>query len=106
VSARGCEVRHGRRHDDAIELLQVLAQRREVLRLLAVIELTQERLAELVHHLLELVEAAGFGMPVEELRDLRERIEVIDDLFADAGPLDFHGDRAAVAQGRTMDLAE
>ena len=45
-------------------------------------------------------------MLVEELRDLGERVEVVDDLLADAGPLDLDRDRAAVAQRRAVHLAE
>ena len=94
------------RNREPPELLQVLAQRQQVLGFLAVIELAEKSLAELVHHLLELVEPSGLGVPVEQLGDLGEGGQVFHDLLADAGSLDLDGDRAAVPQDCAMHLPE
>ena len=95
-----------RRNEDPREILQVLPQRDEVLRFLPVVELAEDRLAELVHHLLELVQLPRVGMPVEHDGDLGERFEVFDDLLADAGPLHLDGHGAAVPERGAMDLSE
>ena len=45
-------------------------------------------------------------MPVDELRDLIERLEIFGDLLGHAGPLHLDGDDAAVAECGAMHLSE
>ena len=102
---RGGVVRDRSRDNDVREILQLVANSREVGRLRPVIELLQEALAKLLEHLTKLVSPAQLGVMIEELRDLLDRFQVLHHLLANPGPLHFDRDRPPVAQGGTMDLA-
>ncbi len=93
------------RHEHAREFRQLLAQGHEVVCLLPVIQLAQEALAELLQHRAKLVTLARLGMPIEEARDLVERVQVLEHFFANARPLHLHRHPLAAAQARAMHLA-
>jgi hypothetical protein len=104
--ARGDVVLDGTRHHDAVERLHVVGEQREVARLLPVVELAQQALAEFVEHFRKVLAPAGLGMAVEEGRDLAEHLEILADASLDVGALHLDRDRPAVAQLRAMDLTE
>jgi len=99
-------IRHGLGNGDVGELLQVGTDSDQVLRFGFVVELLLDGAAEFLEHGAETVAAAGGGVLVEEAGDFAEHLEVLGDLHADAGTLDFDDDLAAVAQGGGVDLAE
>ena len=72
----------------------------------AVVELAQQRLAELLEHVLEGEAPADLGVLVEERRHLGEGFEVLQDHLADPGPLDLDRHRPAVPQHRAVDLSQ
>ena len=83
-----------------------LAHRREVVGLPPVVELVDQRLAELLQQLRQAVAAAGLGVLVEQVGEVGEDLHVLAHLLPDAGPLHLDDDLAAVAQRRPVDLAE
>src|SRR5512143_42749 len=91
------------RHDDVVELREGRTESDHVLGFLPVVELLEESLAELFEHRLDV---EGLGVSREDLGDLAEGLEVVGDLFADAGPLHLDGDATPVPQRRPVDLAQ
>ncbi len=85
---------------------EVGAQGREMLGLLAVVELAQEHGAEFCEGVGEVGAAAGGGVVVEEFRDVAEHVEVVNHAFADAGALNFDRDMATIAQDGFVDLSD
>jgi hypothetical protein len=71
-----------------------------------VIQLPQQRLAELFQHPGEAQPPPGLGVLVGRLRDLRQDLQVLEHPRLDPRPLDLHRHPAPVAQHRAMDLAE
>ena len=94
------------RHDDALELAQVVGEGGEVARFEAVVQLAQDVLAELLQERRELVLAARLRVRVEEGGDVAEDVEVFRHLLADAGALHLDDHVAPVARQRAVHLAE
>ena len=104
--ARGGVVPHGAGHHDAGEVAQVLAQRGEVLRLGAVVQLGEQRPPELGQQVGGAVAPAGLGVAVQELGDVLQRVQVGDDLLADARALHLDGHLRPVAQAGAVHLPQ
>ena len=104
--ARGRVVIDVLRHDDALELAQVVGEGGEVARFEAVVQLAQDVLAELLQERRELVLAARLRVRVEEGGDVAEDVEVFRHLLADAGALHLDDHVAAVAHQRAVNLSE
>ena len=75
-------------------------------RILTMELVAQKRFSELVEHAREAVAPAGVRVLFEERGDLLERLEILDDPLADAGPLHLHRDRPVIVQRCAMHLPE
>jgi hypothetical protein len=73
-------------------------------RLLAEIELPEQRLAEFFEQLIHREALPGVGVLVQERRDLPQGLEIAQHLLAQTRALHFEHDLAPVAQHRTVDL--
>ena len=104
--ARGAVVHHRLRDDDLGNLLEIAAEGDEVHRLLAEIELAQERLPEFIEHLVERKTPAELGVAFEKARDVVHRLEIGQHLRADAGALHLERDIAPVVQPRLVHLRD
>ena len=85
---------------------EVVGQDLQVARFHLVVELAHQRLAELLQHLDEAEAPAHLGVEVGEGGDLAQRLQVLDDLLADARALHLDRDLAPVAQRRAVHLAQ
>ena len=103
---RRAVIRDRPRHDQALEIGKIVGQCGEVVRLAAIIELCEQRLAELRDHVGEMESLADFRAAIEHRRDLRQRIEILEHLFCDIGSLHFDHDRSSIPQQRAMDLSQ
>ena len=74
--------------------------------LAAVIELREERLAELLDHVGEVKPLPDLGAAVQDSRDLCEGFEILDHLLLDVRTLHLHHHLPAVPQHGPMHLAE
>jgi hypothetical protein len=97
---------HRPRDDDAVEARERVRQRRQVARFLVVIQLGEQRLPEFGDDAAELVLPTHGGPVIEHRRDLRHRVQVLDDARVDVRALDLHDHRTAIAQGRAMHLPQ
>ena len=104
--ARRAVVGDGGGDHEPRKFAELLAQGGEIARLLPVIELLEQALAELLEQLAELVAFPHLGVVIEEIGDVLERLEIFHHPLADLRTLDFHRDRAAVAQRGAMHLAQ
>ena len=104
--ARRRVVVHRLRHDDRRELGEMLAERPEIARFVAVVELGERRLAELRHHLREVDARLHAAVLVEERGELVERFQILGNALLDVRALHLDRDQAPVAQRRAMNLAE
>ncbi len=75
-------------------------------RLLPEVELAQHRFAELVEERRDAEAPSELGMLVEEGGHFAERLEIVEHLLADAGPLDLERHLAPVAQYRAVHLRD
>ena len=87
-------------------LVAVGAERLEIRRFLAVVELGHERTAELGDHVDETEPPPGFGVGVGEFGDALDRVHVVDDLHPNVRALNLDHDRPAVAQLGAVNLPE
>ena len=94
------------RDDDPGEFPQVLADRRQVVRLALVIQFLQHRTAELVDDSREVELRPRRRMAIEKTGDLLHHREVLGHALADAGALNLDRDLAAVAELRAMHLPQ
>ncbi len=103
--AGGREIVHGQRHDDVLEVAQLVCDGDQVAGLLAVIELRQQRVLEFLDDARRINVACGAD-PIDDRRDLVERREVLVDPFPDARPLHLDRHFAAAAQHGAVNLAQ
>ncbi len=85
------------RDDDLGDLLQVVADGPQLHRLVAKIELAQQRLAKLLEQGQNAEALPDIGVLVEEDGNVAQRLEVGPDLLADARALDLERHFASVA---------
>src|SRR3954471_8766459 len=93
-------------NDDVFEILQLLAERYEIVGLLPKIELAQQAFAQLIEHLAELITLAGVSVGIEKFGDIFQRIEIVHHRFANLGPLHFDGHGTPVSKLCAMNLTE
>ena len=93
-------------HDEVLVVAGEVNEPEEVLRLPAVVELADERAAELAEQLAQAVRAADARALVGDLGDLAEDAHVVADRVADVGALDLDDDVPAGAGRRAVDLTE
>ena len=87
-------------------VLQLFAKCGEVLGLLAIIEFSQQALAELLQQFCKFVALSKFSVLIKELRYFLQRLQVIDQRFTNVGALHFDRDGTTVAQACDVDLTE
>ena len=94
------------RNVDAVDPVEVLCEAARVVRLDRVVELEQQRAAELRHHLLDADVARRARAPLHRVRRAAEDLQVRLDLVLDPRPLQLDHDVASVLEGRAMHLRE
>ena len=104
--APGAVIRHGLRHVDQCELLQVRPDGDEIARFALVIKLVFQRNAKLLEHVEQPVAPAELRVRVDEVGDLCQHFEVVRDLPRDVGPLDLDDDATPVTQRGAVHLPE
>jgi hypothetical protein len=102
----GGVIHHWLRHLDFGKFLQIFTDGDQVLRFALVVQLVLDREVELLDHRAEAVALADLGVGIERQRQFGEHLEIFLDHRPDVRTLNFHDDRAAVAELRAMHLAE